>query len=93
MKFNLSKGIACAAGLVLASGTVNAENGKHKGDLHWAKNIVVVYMENHSFDNLYGKWAPINGKAVNGLGNADAVHTVQINQAGTPYTCLVCGTK
>jgi len=84
-----SPGIACATALVLASGSVNADNGKHKGDLHWAKHIVVVYMENHSFDNLYGKWAPVNGKAVNGLDNADAAHTRQIDQAGAQYLCLL----
>jgi phospholipase C len=38
---------------------------------------VVIYEENHSFDNLYGGW-----EGVNGLANADAAHTVQINQAG-----------
>jgi acid phosphatase len=47
------------------------------------KRIVVIYEENHSFDNLYGGW-----EGVNGLGNADAAHTTQVNQAGTPYTCL-----
>jgi acid phosphatase len=48
------------------------------------KRIVVIYEENHSFDNLYGGW-----EGVNGLANADAAHTTQVNQAGTPYTCLL----
>ena len=47
------------------------------------KRIVVIYEENHSFDNLYGRW-----EGVNGLANADPAHTTQVNQAGTPYTCL-----
>jgi acid phosphatase len=47
------------------------------------KRIVVIYEENHSFDNLYGRW-----EGVNGLANADPAHTIQVNQAGTPYTCL-----
>ena len=33
-------------------------------------HIVVIYEENHSFDNLYGGW-----EGVNGLANADAAHT------------------
>src|SRR5262249_38064627 len=46
-------------------------------------HIVVIYEENHSFDNLYGGW-----EGVNGLANADAAHTTQVNQAGGPYACL-----
>jgi acid phosphatase len=46
-------------------------------------HIVVVYEENHSFDNLYGGWEGVNGRA-----NADAAHTTQVDQQGTPYTCL-----
>ena len=30
-------------------------------------HIVVIYEENHSFDNLYGGWVGVNGRA-----NADA---------------------
>ena len=43
------------------------------------KHIVVIYEENHSFDNLYGGW-----EGVNGLASADAAHTTQVNQAGAP---------
>ncbi|HEY2218716.1 MAG TPA: alkaline phosphatase family protein [Gaiellaceae bacterium] len=46
-------------------------------------HIVVIYEENHSFDNLFGGW-----EGVNGLANADAAHTTQVSQAGLPYTCL-----
>jgi acid phosphatase len=46
-------------------------------------HIVVIYEENHSFDNLYGGW-----EGVNGLANADAAHTVQVDQHGVPYACL-----
>jgi phospholipase C len=46
-------------------------------------HIVVIYQENHSFDNLYGSW-----ERVNGLSRADSGNTVQITQAGVPYTCL-----
>jgi len=47
------------------------------------KHIVVIYEENHSFDNLFGGWEGVNGRT-----QADAAHTTQINEAGTPYTCL-----
>ena len=48
------------------------------------KHIVVIYEENHSFDNLYGLW----GRGVIGLKKADAAHTTQVNQSGAPFTCL-----
>src|SRR5438094_10606577 len=46
-------------------------------------HIVVIYQENHSFDNLYGRW-----ERVNGLSRATADNTLQLNQAGGPYTCF-----
>ena len=47
-------------------------------------HIVVIYEENHSFDNLYGSW-----ERVNGLSHASAANTLQVNQGGTPYSCLM----
>ena len=52
-------------------------------ELQKINHIVVIYEENHSFDNLYGGW-----EGVNGLANADAAHTTQVNQAGNAYACL-----
>ena len=46
-------------------------------------HIVVIYEENHSFDNLYGGWEGVNGRA-----NATAAKTTQVDQQGVPYTCL-----
>ena len=46
--------------------------------------IVVIYEENHSFDNLYGGW-----EGVDGLAQADAAHTTQVGQTGKPYSCLL----
>jgi acid phosphatase len=62
-------------------------HGRHhdRGDgLGRIGHIVVIYEENHSFDNLYGMW-----EGVDGLGGADAAHSVQVSQAGTPYACLM----
>jgi acid phosphatase len=53
------------------------------GSLSRINHIVVIYEENHSFDNLYGNWEGVNGRA-----NADAAHTLQVGQAGATYTCL-----
>jgi acid phosphatase len=47
------------------------------------KHIVVVYEENHSFDNLYGGW-----EGVNGLSQADQAHTTQVDQNGAPLACV-----
>ena len=66
-----------------------AASDDHHGDRHRAgldriRHIVVVYEENHSFDNLYGGW-----EGVEGLGAADAAHTTQVDQAGNAYKCLL----
>ena len=47
-------------------------------------HIVVIYEENHSFDNLYGGW-----EGVNGLASADAAHTLQVKQDGSVFACLM----
>jgi phospholipase C len=53
-------------------------------------HIVVIYQENHSFDNLYGLWGEVNGEPVNGLPRADRAHTTQVRQdSTTPYACLL----
>jgi phospholipase C len=84
----------CAAALAvvaLSGGSALAGGGKSKGDekkLQEIKHIVVIYEENHSFDNLYGGW-----EGVNGLGSADTAHTQQVAQTAsstftTPFQCL-----
>jgi phospholipase C len=70
--------IAAAAALAFATAPASANRYKH------IDHVVVVYEENHSFDNLYGGW-----EGVDGLGNADAAHTTQVGQSGTAYTCLM----
>ena len=53
------------------------------------KHLVVIYEENHSFDNLYGGWGSVGGQDVDGLDDATAARTTQIAQDGTPYACLL----
>src|SRR5947207_8147465 len=61
-----------------------SESDGGQSQLGKIKHIVVIYEENHSFDNLYGSWEGVNGRS-----NADAAHTIQVGQFGTPYTCLL----
>ena len=53
------------------------------------KNVVVIFQENHSFDNLYGRWGKVGRDRVEGLSQADAAHTTQVDQNGQPYGCLL----
>src|SRR4051794_12428484 len=80
--------LGAVTALALAAPTVAAAHGDghdhhHGKGLRAVKRIVVIYEENHSFDNLYGRW-----EGVNGLRRADAAHTTQVGQNGSPYTCL-----
>jgi acid phosphatase len=52
------------------------------------KHIVVIYEENHSFDNLYGHWGRVDGQRVDGLPGRTS-HTTQTAQNGEPYGCLL----
>ncbi len=75
---------AMLAAMTLAAGAVPVGAASPKSDkLGKIDHIVVIYEENHSFDNLYGGW-----EGVNGLANADVAHTTQVAQNGTPYACL-----
>jgi phospholipase C len=66
--------------LLTAGATAKPRNDK----LAKIQHIVVIYEENHSFDNLYGGWEGVNGRA-----DATAAQTTQVSQAGLPYTCLL----
>jgi acid phosphatase len=72
-----------AAVLLVGAGGATGGGPADDNKLKQVDHIVVIYEENHSFDNLYGGW-----EGVNGLANADAAHTTQINQAGVPFQCL-----
>jgi len=75
---------ALAAVVVLTLGASGAGASRGNDQLRKINHIVVIYEENHSFDNLYGGW-----EGVNGLANADAAHTTQVDEAGAPYDCLL----
>jgi acid phosphatase len=62
--------------------TAGSTRGSGNDRLSRINHIVVIYEENHSFDNLYGGW-----EGVNGLANA-AGHVTQIGQDGLSLSCL-----
>jgi acid phosphatase len=82
--------LVAAAGVLAVAAGSGAAPGNGNGDankLRTIDHIVVIYEENHSFDNLYGGW-----ERVRGLSDADPAHTVQLGQTGpssfAPYECL-----
>ena len=56
-----------------------AADGPAGGDARGAvgrfHHLVVIYQENHSFDNLYGEWGSVAGQAVDSVANAEPAHT------------------
>jgi phospholipase C len=74
--------------LAMAPATaVQASDGEHSGNhdngsLAGIDHLVVIYQENHSFDNLYGSFP-----GAKGLSSAGSAAT-QVTLAGTPYKCL-----
>src|SRR5712692_10147742 len=79
---------ATLSSMVMAAGpvflAVQADTGDSGTALGSIIHLVVIYEENHSFDNLYGAWEGVNGRA-----NADPAQTIQIGQGGVPYSCLL----
>ena len=77
-------GVLAVAAVAAAAATgAFGGNGNGADQLGKINHFVVIYEENHSFDNLYGGWEGVNGPA-----NADAAHTTQVNRAGVPFQCL-----
>ena len=75
---------AALASLLALSAVPAAGSQPDKTALGKINHIVVIYQENHSFDNLYGTW-----ERVNNLSQAAAANKLQVNQGGAAYTCLL----
>lgn len=75
-----------ALGLVaLATAPVSAQEDNHAGgdvQLGDFDKIVVIYQENHSFDNLYGLWDAVGEREVNGL---RALEPIEHSRLGAPW--------
>jgi acid phosphatase len=78
--------VPAALASLLALTALPAAGSDNGGDspLSRIKHIVVIYQENHSFDNLYGGW-----EGVNGLSNASSARTLQLKQNGAIFNCLL----
>lgn len=53
------------------------------------KHIVVVFMQNNSFNKLFGKWDQVNGDPIDNIAKASPQNTIQVGQDGTPLGCLL----
>jgi phospholipase C len=76
-------GSQLAAARTDLSGAAAKPKPRGTKELKQIKHFVIIYEENHSFDNLYGGW-----EGVKGLASADPAHTLQKNEAGNVYACL-----
>jgi phospholipase C len=79
----LAPALLAVALIVLAFAAATASAKKPDERLGKLDHVVVIYEENHSFDNLYGSW-----EGVNGLQNANPSNWTQDDQNGTPWSCL-----
>jgi phospholipase C len=66
----------------LALSVALPSRSRAEGTLDLVSNILIVYMENHSFDNLFGQYP-----GVDGIENAGA-HARQTDRSGKPYEHL-----
>jgi phospholipase C len=97
VKRHISLGVAAAVSalalVALSVGPTAAADASAKrkpgAALGQAKHLVVIYEENHSFDNLYGGWGRVNGDHVVGRADATPSHTTQVSQTGSPYSCVM----
>lgn len=92
----MRKGLGVAAAIAAAGGiaitipmVASAAPVKPATPMDGIQHIVVIYEENHSFDNLYGSWAPVNGQKVNGLASAPAGKMAQVDQNGAGMSCYM----
>jgi len=79
--------LACAmvvsAPMARGAASGGGPQGSGADRLSRIEHIVVIFQENHSFDNLYGSW-----EGVDGLAAAPRPRTIQVNQQGVAFTCL-----
>jgi len=73
-------GAVLTLGVALGAGPAAAHHGD---DLDGIKHIVVIYEENHSFDNLFGGWEKVDGIR-------DALRSGHVTQRATDGTALPC---
>lgn len=72
--------VALLGALVAAVGIVGSSSDPAPDPLDRIAHLVVIYQENHSFDNLWGGWPGVDG--------LDGPLPVQVGQDGRPLQCL-----
>jgi acid phosphatase len=84
-------GAAALALVVVTGGQAGTASAKPKAPTlpGGYRHLVVIYEENHSFDNLYGRWGRVNGQRVRGIGRAPVSKKRQVAQDGSRYRCLL----
>src|SRR5258706_9798177 len=83
---SMNKKLICATPIAIAAAIGLYACGGHddkKADLNSVKNIVVIYAETRSFDNLYG-----NFPGANGLQNVTAASAQQLDRDGSVLATL-----
>jgi acid phosphatase len=99
----LSGVVAACATLALATSpllagaaTAHSQTAHHHHHHHHTgalpggfKHLVVIYEENHSFDNLYGHWGDVRHQQVDGVAQATPDTTTQVDEQGIPFSCLL----
>ena len=78
--------LALLGTLLLARSFAAEGSPKADGDaLSRLEHLVVIYEENHSFDNLYGLWPGVEGLS---SPVSATPRQAQVDQTGAPYACL-----
>jgi len=75
--------MASVAGMMLAAGCKKHDYPLPPSEVKKIKHVVVIYLENHSFDNLYGQFP-----GANGLADAKVKNIIQVDSNNKPYTFL-----
>ena len=78
LRSSISRSLAAGAVVLASHAAVHAADGRDP--LRKIEHIVVIYQENHSFDNLFGGW-----EGVEGLNKA---HVPQVDREGAILGCL-----
>ena len=77
------------AGLGGGAATAAPPDRPDRSALAHFKHLVVIYEENHSFDNLFGGWGQVGGDTVAGVGSTGyAEHATQVGRTGAALRCL-----
>jgi acid phosphatase len=69
--------------IALLAGCAMLQSGQSREDLAKIEHIVVIYAENHSFDNLYGMFP-----GANGIADATTEQKTQLDHDGNPLPHL-----